>query len=142
MRGFPDAPFGFEFLPVKAYTLRKLDNDGQPSGAEFNVLPQDLVEATKWQRYAPKRQLKVTSRTHGLCMYVKAERDVELKKVYAYVQSTPLGEIRARQLWNVVVAYQFVVHTSVTSESLAETVGSFLHNLQTNALGSCVPRNS
>ena len=61
VRGFPDAPFGFEFLPVKAYTLRKLDNDGQPSGAEFNVLPQDLVEATKWQRYAPKRQLKVTS---------------------------------------------------------------------------------
>ena len=54
-----------------------------------------------------KRQLKVTSRTHGLCMFVKAERDVELKKVYAYVQSTPLGEIRARQLWNVVVAYQF-----------------------------------
>ena len=92
MRGVRDAPFGFEFLPVKAYTLRKLDNDGQPSGAEFSVPPHDLVEATKWQRYAPKRQIKVTSRTQGLCIYVKAERDVELKKVYAYAQSTSLGE--------------------------------------------------
>ena len=73
------------------------------------------------------------SRTHGLCIYVKAEREAELRKVYAYVQSTPLGEIRAMQLWNVVLAYQFVVHISVTSESLAETVGSFLHNLEQKA---------
>ena len=130
VHSFLEHPFGFEFMPVTAYCLRRLDDSGLAAGEVFDVSPHDVVESCRWQRYAPKRPLKVTSRTHGLCMYMSAQRDVDLRKVYAYVQSTPLAEIRAMRLWNIVLAYQFGVHNSVATESLAETVGSFLHNLE------------
>ena len=38
--------------------------------------------------------------------------------------TTDLAEIRARDVWHIVVAWHFYVHTSVSSESLAEAAGS------------------
>ena len=39
---------------------------------------------------------------------------------------TELAEIRCRYMWYIVMAWHFYVHTSVSSESLAEAVGSYL----------------
>ena len=40
--------------------------------------------------------------------------------------TTELAEIRCRDVWYIVMAWHFYVHTSVSSESLAEAVGSYL----------------
>ena len=50
-------------------------------------------------------------------------------KLYSYVQSTPLCEIRARKIWHIVICWQYLVHVAVSTESLAETVGSFLSQI-------------
>ena len=39
--------------------------------------------------------------------------------------STALAEIRARDVWHIVMIRHFYVHTSVSSESLAEAAGSY-----------------
>ena len=44
--------------------------------------------------------------------------------------SSSLGEIRARVVWHIVFAWHFCVHASTSSESLAESVGSFLSSLR------------
>ena len=50
-------------------------------------------------------------------------------RFYSYCQSTSLQEVRARRVWHFTVAYQLFTHASVTSQSLAESVGSFLQIL-------------
>ena len=47
-------------------------------------------------------------------------------RFYQHIMTTELAEIRCRDVWYIVMAWHFYVHTSVSSESLAEAIGSFL----------------
>ena len=47
-------------------------------------------------------------------------------RFYQHIMTTELAEIRCRDVWYIVMAWHFYVHTSVSSESLAEAVGSYL----------------
>ena len=47
-------------------------------------------------------------------------------RFYRHIMTTELAEIRCRDVWHIVMAWHFYVHTSVSSESLAEAVGSYL----------------
>ena len=47
-------------------------------------------------------------------------------RLYQHIMTTELAEIRCRDVWHIVMAWHFYVHTSVSSESLAEAVGSYL----------------
>ena len=46
-------------------------------------------------------------------------------RFYQHTMSTALADIRARDVWHIVMTWHFYVHTSVSSESLAEAVGSY-----------------
>ena len=46
-------------------------------------------------------------------------------RFYQHIMTTELAEIRCRDVWYIVMAWHFYVHTSVSSESLAEAVGSY-----------------
>ena len=50
----------------------------------------------------------------------------DLMRFYQHIMTTELAEIRCRDVWYIVMAWHFYVHTSVSSESLAEAVGSYL----------------
>ena len=47
-------------------------------------------------------------------------------RFYQHIMPTDLAEIRCRAVWYIVMAWHFYVHTSVSSESLAEAVGSYV----------------
>ena len=127
---FSELPFGYEFFTIRSYTVQRRSPEGECLGKPFVVPREDLEEACRWQRYTPKRGTRVTSKRYGHCIFLSVEREPDFAKVYAYVQSRPREEICARKLWNIVVGYQFTTHVSVTTESLAETVGSYLQAIQ------------
>ena len=60
-----------------------------------------------------------------------------MMKMYSYVMTTSISEIRARNVWNIVVGWHYFVHVSISTESLAEIVGSFL-----TALANSKPNQS
>ena len=47
-------------------------------------------------------------------------------RFYQHIMTIDLADIRCRDVWYIVMAWHFYVHTSVSSESLAEAVGSYL----------------
>ena len=59
-------------------------------------------------------------------MFLSAKRSPDMMKMYSYVMTTSISEIRALNVWNIVVCWHYFVHVSISTESLAETVGSFL----------------
>ena len=68
---------------------------------------------------------------------LQVEKTRDLMRFYQHVMTTSLAEIRCRDVWHIVMAWHFYVHTSVSSESLAEAVGSYLavtrrHNIYGN----------
>ena len=129
-----ELPSGHEIFKIQSYSVQRCSAVGELLGEPFVVLPGDLEEASRWRRFTPKRRIQVTSKTHGRCMFLSASKEPDFKIVYAYVHSTPLAEIRAFGVWHVVVAYQYATHVSLTTESLAETVGSFLQAFQTKSV--------
>ena len=58
--------------------------------------------------------------------FCKVEKPRDLMRFYQHIMTTELAEIRCRDVWHIVMAWHFYVHTSVSSESLAEAVGSYL----------------
>ena len=53
-----------------------------------------------------------------------------MTRFYQHVLSSSLQEIRCRGVWHAVFAWHFYMHASTSSESLAETVGSFLQSIR------------
>jgi len=62
--------------------------------------------------------------TELVCLY--ANRHPDMMKYYKHAMSTPLREIRSQRVWHILFSWHFYVHVSTASESLAESVGSFL----------------
>ena len=61
-------------------------------------------------------------------------------KMYSYVMTTCISEIRARNVWNIVVGWHYYVHVAISTESLAETVGSFLTALEQSQINQTARR--
>ena len=68
----------------------------------------------------------VSTPRYGQVEILQVEKTRDLMRFYQYVMTTVLEEIRCRDVWHIVMAWHFYVHTSVSSESLAEAVGSYL----------------
>ena len=73
-------------------------------------------------------------------MFLSAKRSPDMMKMYSYVMTTSISEIRARNVWNIVVCWHYFVHVSISTESLAETVGSFLTALANSKPNQTVRR--
>ena len=118
-----------EFYEVQSITLQK---KGAPSKAPcFECSLKDVREASQWpRRYVPGIGTCVRSYTHGLCIIVEVNRSPDMTRFYQHVMSSSLQEIRCRGVWHAVFAWHFYMHASTSSESLAETVGSFLQSIR------------
>ena len=57
---------------------------------------------------------------------LQVQKEPDLLRFYQHIQSSSLHDIRCREVWHIVLGWQFYVHTAVSSESLAEAVGSYL----------------
>ena len=130
-------PFGHEFYTTTSFVVRALGLDGEPTGAPFSM-GADQVDMSRWPyRFAPTLPTMAPTKKYGLVQIVQLHREPDTLRFYAYTQSTSLAEIRCRDIWNTVVGWQVYVHLAVSSESLAEAVGSFLavtrrHNINGN----------
>lgn len=118
-------PYWFEFFKVKAYILSAVSG-----GLPFRVSRDDVRESDVLCRRPPAAGQLVTSRRFGRSRFVRAEREVDWDRVYAHIQGSQLEEVRKRNVWNVVVAYQFSAQACLTTESLAETIGSFMSQVK------------
>jgi hypothetical protein len=126
LRGVDDLPFGHEFFNATGFRVQILDEQDQLLGDPFAISPKEIMDS--WPpRYVPPRGTQITSRTFGRCRLLDVSRSPDMDKFYEYAMSTPLAEIRHRGIWHVIVAWHFYVHAATSSESLAESVGSFLN---------------
>ncbi len=128
-------PYGHEFSEPHSLTIRRVGVDDEPFGDPFEVARRDIVEASRWpHRFVPELPVTVLLRSHGQCLLEAVSRRHDMIRVYSRLCSTSLYECRCRGIWHIVAAWHFAVHASTSSESLAESVGSFLevsrrHNL-------------
>ena len=67
-----------------------------------------------------------SARKYGSIQILAAHTEPDLTKFYQYIMSTSVDEIRCREIWHIVVNFQYYVQTAISSEALAEAVGSFL----------------
>ena len=128
--GFRRLPYAGEFFKVSSYILRKMDDKGNAYGSQWTSSPEDIREAGRWQHHIARPGTVAHSRRFGRCIVVDVVSEVIVSKVYAYVMTTPLAEIRSLGLWNIVVAFHRCIHIGRPSEALAETVGSILNFMQ------------
>ena len=128
LQSLKETPFGHELYKPTSFLVQTLDLSNKPSGKPFLIDTCEVQPAVgSWgHRYVPKLPTKASTRKYGCILILAAHTEPDLTKFYQYVQSTSLDEIRCRDIWHIVVGFQFYVHTAVSSESLAEAVGSFL----------------
>ena len=116
-------PYGHEFYAPKSFLVKAVNTtDNLP----FRVSA-DKIDTSHWaHRWIPALPAKASTPRYGKVEILQVEKTRDLMRFYQFIMSTPLEEIRARDVWHIVVAWHFYVHTSVSSESLAEAVGSYL----------------
>ena len=85
------------------------------------------VDTSSWgHRYVPRLPAMASARKYGSIQILAAHTEPDLTKFYQYIMSTSVDEIRCREIWHIVVSFQYYVQTAISSEALAEAVGSFL----------------
>ena len=134
--GLRRLPFAGEFFKVSGYNVQKVDRQGNPYGSPWIATPTDIREAGRWQHFIPRAGTRAHSRRFGGCVIVDVVSEAIMSKVYKYIMSTPLSEIRLLGLWRVVASFHRCVHLSRPSESLAETAGSILRFMEQKWCGS------
>ena len=128
--GFRRLPYAGEFFTVCSYKVQQADGQGRAHGLPWIASAVDIREAGHWQHFIPRPGTRAHSRQYGRCVIVEVVTKPIMTKVYKYVLSTALAEVRSLGLWNIVVAFHRCVHIGRPSESLAETVGGVLNNLE------------
>ena len=136
--GLRRLPYAGEFFKVSGYKVQKADSQGKPHGSPWIATLQDIREAGRWQHYIPRSGTIAHSRRYGVCVIVDVVSEAIMSKVYRYIMSTPLQEIRFLGFWRVVTAFHRCVHMSRPSEALAETTGSILR-FMSQKWGDCHP---
>ena len=87
----------------------------------------DKIDTSRWPyRYIPQLPTMASTPRYGQVEILQVEKTRDLMRFYQHIMTTELAEIRCRDVWYIVMAWHFYVHTSVSSESLAEAVGSYL----------------
>jgi hypothetical protein len=112
------------FEHIKQYIVEPLLKPVSQKSSQVRVSPDDIRMPA--QNSAPEPGTEVLSRTIGRCRVIKIIARPNMTELYALAMRTDLGEIRWRGVWNVVVGWQYYMHLSTSSESLAESVGSVL----------------
>ena len=140
VRGFLRYPYAGEFFHIEGYMVQKVDVQGKLLGKPFFTPKGDIREAGQWQQWVPPRGMLAHSNIAGKCMIVSHKRSTNMSKLYAYVMTTPIAEVRCVGVWNVIVAWHRGVHMGRASESLAECAGSVLRHMEMKWKG-CHPRN-
>ncbi len=141
LRSLKTEPHGFEFFEVHDCTVQRVDDDNCRIGKPFVVKQADIVGASHWQhRWLPRPNTIIECFAGGRCVFLSARRSPDMMKMYSYVMTTSISEIRARKVWHIVVGWHYYMHVSVSTESLAETVGSFLVALEHSRINQSVRR--
>ena len=83
---------------------------GKLLGKPFFTPKGDIREAGQWQQWVPPRGTLARSNIAGKCMIVSHKRSTNMSKLYAYVMTTPIAEVRCVGVWNVIVAWHRGVH--------------------------------
>ena len=135
-------PYGHEFYAPKSFLVKAVNTtDNLP----FRVSA-DKIDTSHWaHRWIPALPAKASTPRYGKVEILQVEKTRDLMRFYQHIMSTALAEIRARDVWHIVMAWHFYAHTSVSSESLAEAVGSYFavtrrHNI--NGILSIIVRSS
>ena len=134
--GFRRLPYAGEFFKVDRYKVQKVDEQGIAHGLPWIASVAYIREAGHWQHHIPRPGTRAHSKQHWKCIIIEALSKPILTKVYKYILSTPLAEVRSLGIWNIVVAFHRCVHIGRPSESLAETVGSILNRMEAQWSGS------
>ena len=124
-------------------TARVSANEFVPKPCGLCSLPHqdsklEKVGTSRWPyRYIPRLPTTASTKKYGMVTILQVQKEPDLLRFYQHIMSTSLGEIRCRGVWHIVLGWQFYVHTAVSSESLAEAVGSYLavtrrHNINSN----------
>ena len=141
LRSLKSEPFGHEFFEVHSCVVQRVDDHNRPIGKPLEVKQVEIVGASHWHhRWTPKENTIIQCNKYGRCMFLSTRRSPDMMKMYSYVMTTSISEIRARNVWNIVVGWHYFVHASISTESLAETVGSFLTALANSKINQSVRR--
>ena len=138
LQSLTKAPFGHEFFKPISFLVRVASVHSQPLEARPFRLTADKIDMSRWaHRYIPQLPARACTQRYGEVDLLEVQTEPDMLKFYQYTMATNLTEIRCRDLWYIVIAWQFYVHTVLSSESLAEGVGSFLavtrrHNINGN----------
>ena len=117
----PEAFFALESLLVQA--VRSDGDNARP----FQISREDIREGSQWRRsYIPTIGTHVISKKHGKCIVKGVQTRPKMKPMYERIMSASLQQIRSREVYHIVFAWHLYQHASISSESLAESVGSFL----------------
>ena len=130
LQSLKETPYGHELYKPTSFLVQILDLSNKPSGKPFLIDVREVepaVGGSGWgHRYVPRLPAMASTRKYGSIQILAAHTEPDLAKFYQYVMSTSVDEIRCRDIWHIVVSFQWYVQTAITSESLAEAVGSFL----------------
>ena len=107
--------------------VQRVDDHNRPIGKPLEVKQVEIVGSSHWHhRWTPKENTIIQCNKYGRCMFLSTRRSPDMMRMYSYVMTTSISEIRARNVWNFVGCGHYFVHVSISTEPLAETVGSFL----------------
>ena len=138
--GVSPIPLRFRILPCQRVHCGKIDLEGKRVGDPWTAPKDDIREAGQWQLFAPRCGTLAHSVVAGNCQIISTVRSTNISKLYAYIMTTPINEVRAVGVWNVIVAFHRCVHLGRATEALAETAGGVLRHTEMKWKG-CHPRN-
>ena len=119
-------PYGHEFHKPISFLVRVIDLSNEPSGVPFTISA-EAVDTSSWpHRFVPKLPALASTQKYGSVLILAAQTEPDLLKFYQYTMATNVTEIRCMGIWNIVVGWHFYVQNALSSESLAEAVGSNL----------------
>ena len=126
LQSLEESACGHEFYEPKSFLVKVVGLNGEPDGPPFHIAA-DQIDSSRWpHRCIPKLPTTASTRKYGTVQILQVQRKPDLMKFYQYTMATSLDEIRCRGIWHIVIGWHFEMHTALSSEALAEAVGSFL----------------
>lgn len=135
---FRHLPYSAEFFDLSSLSLAPCSRNGEELGSPFTVHKPSVSPLGCFGRDAdqvrcgPRAGLIVTYKGRLVKIH-EVVRTPNVSRIYKYVITHSLAEIRRHGLWHAVRMFHRVVHMSVTTESLAEHAGSVLRRMERKA---------
>ena len=104
LQSLKEQPFGHEFYKPTSFVVQALDHvSNEPSGTPFRIDVRE-VDTSGWgHRYVPRLPAMASARKYGSIQILAAHTEPDLTKLYQYIMSTSVDEIRCREIWHIVV---------------------------------------